>query len=178
MTNNQTPGHTPRFLLFNWRFVIKTVLIVAAVSCVAATLVLIFVLGKSGTTHAAVSSYFSLSRKQIGPTLIFVGFFMVGFAGFMTWLFALYTSHYIAGPLYRFARNIEILIKQGLVTPIPTRKKDLLKLQEKQMQLSVAKLQQHYGAIRAATEEALLQLNSQSAVSIKKLKELDREVRL
>lgn len=168
----------PRFLLFNWRFVVKIILVVAAVSCLAAILVLIFIMGKSGNTHAAISSYFSLSRKQIGPTLMVVGFFLVAFAGFITWLFALYTSHYIAGPLYRFARNIEMLIKQGLADPIPTRQKDHLKQQEMQLQRTVTRLQQHYSEVRLATEEALSQLYTQPTVSIKKLKELDREVHL
>lgn len=178
MKDDQTQGHRPRFLLFNWHFVAKIALIIAAVSCLGAVLVLHFITGSSGENYAEVARYFSLSRKSIGPTLLVAGLILASFASIITWLIALYTSFYIAGPLFRFSRNFESLIEQGPISPVPTRKTDRLKQEEQQIKRSVIKLQQHYGEMRAAAEEALAHLDSQPASSIAKLKEIDREARL
>jgi len=108
------------------------------------------------------------------------GLCLVSFAGLFTWLVSLYAGFYIAGPLYRFARNLEDFIEQGPVTPQPTRKKDKLKHEEQLILRSIVKLQNHYGAMRAAIDTALAQIDAQQDPSdaIAKLKELDRAARL
>lgn len=178
MANDQTQGSQPHFLLFNWHFIAKIALIIAALSCLGAVLVLHFITGSLGESYAEVARYFSLSRKSIGPTLLVAGLILVSFASIITWLIALYTSFYIAGPLFRFSRNFETLIEQGPTSLIPTRKADSLKQEEQQIKRSVTKLQQHYSEMRAMTEEALAQLDAQPTASITKLKELDREAHL
>lgn len=178
MANDQTLTNHPRFLLFNWHFVAKIALILAAVSCLGAVLVLHFITGSLGENYAEVARYFSLSRKNIGPTILAAGLILVSFASIITWLIALYTSFYIAGPLFRFSRNFEILIEQGPAMLTPTRKSDSLKLEEQQIRRSVAKLQQHYGEMRALAEDALSRLDSQPASSIEQLKEIDRAAHL
>lgn len=178
MESDQTQGSQPHFLLFNWHFVAKIALIIAAVSCLGAVLVLHFITGSSGENYAEVARYFSLSRKSIGPTLLVAGLILISFASIITWLIALYTSFYIAGPLFRFSRNFETLIKHGPTSLIPTRKTDNLKQEEQQIKLSVARLQRHYSEIRTMAEQALAQLDSQPASAVARLKELDRAARL
>ena len=175
--NDQTREQVPRFL-FNWHFVAKIALIIAALSCFGAVLILQFITGGAGTSYAEVTRYFSLSRHSIGPTMLVAGLILVSFASVITWLMALYTSFYIAGPLFRFARNFETLIAHGSGTMMATRKTDRLKLEEQQMRRSVTKLQQHYSGMRTAAEQALAQLGPHSAAAITQLKELDHEARL
>ena len=177
MANDQTQGNEPRFLL-HLHLVAKIALIVGAVSCLGMLLVLTFITDKSGASYGAIIRSYSLSRQHLGPTMLIAGLFLVSFSGVITWLISLYASFYIAGPLYRFSRNLETFIAQGPTTPVPTREKDHLKQEEQQIKRSIAKLQQHYGEMRAAAEEALSQLDSQSAPAIAKLKELDREAHL
>jgi len=119
-------------------------------------------------------------RVQPAPTLLVAGLFLVSFSGVITFLISLYTGFYIAGPLYRFARNLEIFIEQGLVAPIPTREKDQLKQEEQLIKRSSIRLQNHYGALRAATDTALSQLAAQQdpSAAIAQLKELERAARL
>lgn len=179
MANDKTLGNEPGFLL-HLRFIAKIALLIGAVSCISMLLVLTFITDKSGTSYGGIIRSYSLSRQHLGPTLLVAGLFLVSFSGVVTWLISLYTSFYIAGPLYRFARNLESFIQHGPSTPLPTRKHDQLKLEEQQIKHSSAKLQHHYHAMRSAAEEAIAQLAVQQnpAHAIAKLKDLDREARL
>lgn len=143
-------------------------------------LALTFITDKSGVSYDTIIRSYSLSRQHLGPTLLVEGLCLVAFAGVFTWLVSLYAGFYIAGPLYRFSRNLEDFIEQGPITPLPTRQKDKLKHEEQQILRSIVKLQNHYGAMRAATETALAQIDAQQdpAAAIAQLKELDRAARL
>lgn len=179
MAHEQISGDKSHFLL-RLHLVAKIALIVGGVSCLAMVLALNFITDKSGVSYDTIIRSYSLSRQHLGPTLLVEGLCLVAFAGVFTWLVSLYAGFYIAGPLYRFARNLEDFIEQGPITPLPTRQKDKLKHEEQQILRSIAKLQNHYGAMRAATETALAQIDAQQnpAAAIAQLKELDRAVRL
>lgn len=176
MSNNATENLTHK--LYQWHFIAKIALVLAAVTCLGAVLVLHFITGDMGQNYADIARYFSSSRKNIGPTMLVAGLILVSFTSLITWMMALYASFYIAGPLFRFARNLETLIEQGPTSLIPTRKTDRLKNEEQQMKRSVEKLQMHYGKMRTIVEEMLAQPDFPAAASITRLKELDREVRL
>ena len=171
-------GSQPRFMLLNMRYVAKIALIVGMLALFGMALVYFFIAGKSGGSYGAISRSYSLSQQNLGPTMLIAGLFLVAFSGFVTWLFALYTSHYIAGPLYGFARHFETMIEQGTAAPMPLRKKDRLKQEEQQIKRSIARLQLHYSDMRSAAEAVLTQPGAQSAAAIAKLKELDRATRL
>lgn len=179
MAHEQTSEDRSHFLL-RLHLVAKIALIVGGVSCLAMLLALNFITDKSGVSYDTIIRSYSLSRQHLGPTLLVEGLCLVAFAGVFTWLVALYAGFYIAGPLYRFSRNLEDFIKQGPVTPKPTRSQDKLKHEEQQILRSIAKLQNHYGAMRAATEAALAQIDAQQnpAAAIAQLKELERVARL
>lgn len=167
-------------LLLRVQLVAKIALIIGGVSCLAMVLALNFITDKSGVSYDTIIRSYSLGRQHLGPTLLVEGLCLVSFAGVFTWMVALYAGFYIAGPLFRFARNLEEFIAKGPVTPLPTRQKDKLKQEEQQMLRSIIRLQNHYGAMRAATETALAQLDAQKspAVAISQLKELDRAAHL
>lgn len=177
MSNNSTPENLTH-KLYQWHFIAKIALMLAAVTCLGAVLVLHFITGESGQNYSDMARYFSSSRKNIGPTMLVAGLILISFTSLITWVMALYASFYIAGPLFRFARNLETLIEHGPTSLIPTRKTDRLKNEEQQIERSVARLQAHYIKMRAATEEMLAHPDRLAAASIAKLKEVDREVRL
>lgn len=178
MASNPPRDSVPHFLLFNWHFTAKIALVIAAISCLGAVLILHFITGATGSSYAEVARYFSLSRHSIGPTMLVAGLILVSFASVITWLIALYASFYVAGPLFRFAKNLESLIEHGPGPVIPTRKTDRLKQEEEKMKQAVARLHQHYSEIRTAAEEALSQLDAQPAPALARLKNLDNDVRL
>ena len=166
--------------LLRLRLVSRIALIVGGLACLGMVLVLTFITDKSGVTYETIIRSHSLSRQNLGPALLVVGLFLVAFSGVITYLISLYTGFYIAGPLFRFARNLEIFIAEGQVDPIPTRENDQLKQEEQQIKRSITKLQHHYGELRAATDAALIQLASQQnpSAAIAHLKELERAARL
>lgn len=179
MANEQTQAGNSHFLL-RLHLVSKIALIVGGVACLAMLLALNFITDQTGASYDTIIRSYSLSRQNLGPALLVEGLFLVSFAGVFTWLVSLYAGFYIAGPLYRFARNLEDFIEQGPVTPQPTRQKDKLKHEEQLILRGIVRLQNHYVAMRAAIETALAQIDAQQdpAEAIAKLKELDRAVRL
>lgn len=179
MAHDQSSQDKTHFLL-RLRLISKIALMVGGLSCLCMLLALNFITDNSGVNYETIIRSYSLSRQHIGPTLLVAGLFLVSFAGAITFLIALYTGFYIAGPLFRFARNIELLIERGTITPISTRKNDLLKQEEQQIKRSIIKLQKHYDEIRLTTDTALSQLATQQdpSVAIAKLKEIDREIHL
>ncbi|MEW6314495.1 MAG: hypothetical protein AB1513_10740 [Pseudomonadota bacterium] len=179
MTDQATVGKNSRFLL-HLRLIAKIALIVGAASCLGMVLALSFITDKSGSSYGDIIRSYSLSRQNLGPTLLIAGLFLVSFSGIVTWVISLYTSFYIAGPLYRFARNYELFIEKGPTTPVPTRKTDQLKNEEQQIKQSIVRLQEHYHAVRHAADTALAQLATRENpdAAIAQLKELDRAARL
>lgn len=179
MAHDQASRNETYFLL-RLHLVAKITLIVSAAFCLGILLALAFIAGDSGIGYGAIIRSHSLSRQHLTPTLLVVSLFLVLFSGAAIWLISHRISFRIAGPLYRFARNLEIFIEYGPVAPVPTRESDHLKQEERQIQRGIARLQAHYGAMRAATETALAQIDSQQnpAAAIEQLKELDRATRL
>jgi hypothetical protein len=179
MAQKYSPQDKTLFLL-RLHLISRVSLIVGGLSCICMLLALTFITDNSGVNYETIIRSYSLSQQHLAPTLLVAGLFLVSFSGVITFLIALYTGFYIAGPLFRFARNIELFIEQGPVSPIPTRKNDQLKQEEQQIRRSIIKLQQQYDEIRLATETALSQLAAQQdpSVSIAKLQELDRDIQL
>lgn len=179
MAHDQIAGGESYFLL-RMRLVASITLIVSTVSCLGTALALIFITGDPGASYGTVIRSHSLSRQYLAPALVVVGLLLVLLSGVVIRRVSHRTSFHIAGPLYRFARNLETFMEHGLATPVPTRQKDCLKQEEQQIKRSVARLQAHYGAMRAATETALAQIDAQQnpSAAIEQLKELDRATRL
>ncbi len=179
MDQEQITSDKTHFLL-RMRMVSKIALIVGGVACLCMLLVLNFITDKSGVNYGTIIRSYSVSHQHLGPTLLVAGLFLVSFSGVVTYLISLYTSFRIAGPLYRFARNLEVMIEQGTLAMIPTRKGDHLKFEEQQFKQGLLKLHQHYDAIWNETEGALSQLesNENPIAAINRLKEVERAAQL
>lgn len=179
MDQEQITADKTHFLL-RMRMVSKIALVVGGVSCLCMMLVLNYITDKSGTSYGTIIRSYSVSHQHLGPTLLVAGLFLVSFSGVITYLISLYTSFRIAGPMYRFARNLELMIEQGTLAIIPTRKGDHLKFEEQQFKQNLLKLHKHYDAIWNETEGALSQLeaNENPVAAINRLKDLERAARL
>lgn len=180
MAHDQTSEGESYFLL-RMRLVAKITLIISAASCLGTVLALFFITGDPGNSYGTIFRSYSLSRQYLAPALLVVGLVLVLLSGVVIWRVSHRTSFHIAGPLYRFARKLETLIDEhGLATPVPKGQEDCLKQEEQQINRSIARLQAHYSAMRAATKTALAQIDAQQppAAAIEQLKELDRATRL
>lgn len=173
------------YIVFHLNLVGKVALMVGALACAGLVLVLLFITDKSGASYGEIIRSNNFTRQSLGPAMLVAGLILVAFSAVITWLVSLYSSFRIAGPLFRFARNLEAMIESGPSAPVPIRRKDRLQVEGQQLSLSAARLQAHYGAMRDTTDRvaALLDSSDNAArevlpVEIAKLKECDRHVLL
>ncbi len=172
-------------IFFHLKLVGKITLLVGAAACGGLLLMLMSISHQSGSSYAETIHSFSLTREHLGAALLVAGFFLVAFAAVIAWLITLYSSFRIAGPLFRFSRNLEMSIAPGPTTLVPIRKGDSLQEEYGHLEQSIHTLQAHYGALREAAGRAAAILESgdkhsypEAVSAIAKLKELDSHVRL
>lgn len=169
---------------FDVRLVAKIALSVAAASFAGLLLVLFIVTDDRGVSYGALIGAIDLTREQLKPALLIFGLLMVVFAGITAWVFSLYTSFRVAGPLYRISRSLETSIDRGPVTPVPIRETDQLQHEWRQFEASVAALRDQHATLWRALEdcEAALRAHAESPISparaIAALKQAEQRVQL
>lgn len=77
-------------------------------------------------SYFSIIQSFARSQDQLFPAMLIGGAMIMLMAGLITWFILLYSSARIAGPLYRFARNVEMQINQGARPTVKLRKGDYL----------------------------------------------------
>jgi hypothetical protein len=134
----------------NFKLVAKIGLSVAATALLGLLLALFVLSDDKASGYGEIIGAFSLAKKNLAPVMIVFGLAMVCFAGVSTWLFALYASFRIAGPMFRISRNLEQQISQGPIAPMPIRATDSLQHEWKAFEASVFALRAHYEELRLA----------------------------
>ena len=168
------------------KLVAKIGLSVAVASCLGLLLVLIPVSDEKASGYGQIVGAFGLARENLGPAMLVFGLAMISFAGITTWLFSLYASFRIAGPLYRISRDLELQIEQGAIAPAPIRATDSLQREWKAFEASVAALRAHYEELGQALSEVEKALPTNTATvdtaalvpAIARLKKAEQRVRL
>ncbi len=108
-------------------------------------------------TDAGGDSYFEvirahvLTRRQLGPAMLLAGLFLLALVALITWLFALYGSFRIAGPLYRFTRNLQQAEREP---PLGIRRDDSLQATSAHLQQAWADLHRLRRELDAASRAA------------------------
>lgn len=121
----------------------------------------LFLTDQNGTSYAEIIYAHSLTQKHLKPVLLISSLCLLSFVAFVTWLITLYSSFKIAGPLYRFSRNLE---QAGIgVKPIGVRKDDALQDVSALLQESIATLHRHYDGLDEKFSQALELLDSDKA---------------
>lgn len=146
-----------RFALYT--SVVAVILLVASV---------LFLTDKLGASYAEIIYAHSFTQKHLKPVLLISGLCLLSFVAFITWLFTIYSTFRIAGPLYRFSRNLE-QAAEG-VPPLGVRKDDALQEISEQLKQSVTGLHNHYRQIDKQINELLYQID------IKDTRELDKSL--
>lgn len=123
---------------------------VAALSCLGLVLVLLLLSDDDAASYAEVIGAYGLAQRNLGSAMALFGLTATAFAGLSAWLFSLYASFRIAGPLYRIARNLERQIEHGPVTTVPIRAGDALQDEWKHFDAGVTALRVHHGDLKLA----------------------------
>jgi len=161
--NSSQEAHVPA----DFKLVAKIGLSVAAASCLGLVLVLFLVSDGAAASYGQIIGAYGLARKNLGPAMAVFGLAVAGFAGISAWLFSLYASFRIAGPLYRISRNLEQQIAHGPIAMIPIRASDGLQREWQQFDASVAALRAQRAELKQALREVedALALNSAAAAA-------------
>lgn len=96
-----------------------------------------------------------LTEQELLPATLVAGLGIIIVTAVVTGLIAVYSTFRVAGPLYRFARNVEHAKQHGPDRPIPIRHDDALQEEWLALKQSMEMLDQHYSALRTALGEAL-----------------------
>lgn len=162
------------------KLVSRFALYTSVVAIVVLVLSVLFLTDHAGTSYTEIIYAHSLSQKHLKPVLLISGLCLLSFVAFITWLFTIYSSFRIAGPLYRFSRNLE-QAAEG-VAPIGLRSNDALQDVSEQLTQSVSCLHNHYREIDRQINELLYQIDIKDSGGLNedmaKLKTLINKARL
>ncbi len=109
-----------------------------------------------GDSYVEVIRAHVLTRRQLGPALLVAGLCLLASVALITWLFTLYGSFRIAGPLYRFTCNLRQAEHEP---PLRIRRNDSLQATSTHLQQAwneLHRLRRELDAAAQAAETALV----------------------
>lgn len=169
---------------FHFKLVGKIALAVAAVAALGIPVLLHVVTDAGGTSYGEIIGSRIRAEEQLGPTLWFFGLLLTALSGLATWFFALYGSFRVAGPLFRFSRNLEAVLAGSRPHLTPIRHADYLQDESRNLVAAVTRIEGHYQRLGQAAEalrEALAMVPrdpARVAKALAALKEVEADVRL
>lgn len=98
-------------------------------------------------------------------------------AGLITWIITLYSSHRVAGPLYRFSRNIELEIERGPVATTSLRKGDSFQELSDKLGMAADGLSDYYAQQLRAVDELSRNLNAEQPCSVNQYRDLLQKIK-
>lgn len=169
--------------LFYAKWVAKMALLVALASAGGLLAAIFWATTDEGASYASVVMSHSLTQQKLAPVMVVFGLLSVCVAALLTWLIALYSSHRIAGPLFRFSQNVKVISQEPFATPLAIRKTDLLQQDWQQFDAAQKRLRAHYGDLRDVLTDCQHSLAASDqgaglAGSIGRLQEVERRVQL
>ncbi|PIQ50961.1 MAG: hypothetical protein COW02_17485 [Comamonadaceae bacterium CG12_big_fil_rev_8_21_14_0_65_59_15] len=132
------------------KWVGKIALLVALVSAAGLLAAITWATDAQGSNYSAIVMSTSLTQQKLGPVMLVFGLLSVTVAALATWLISLYSSHRIAGPLFRFAQNLKTILQDPFARPLSIRVGDALQQEWIEFETAQAHLREHYGALRDA----------------------------
>ncbi len=129
----------------------KVALVTSGVAASMLLIVILFVGAEGGDTYLEVLQSQSISQSNLGIVMLITGLLLVVFVAVVTWMVTLYASFRVAGPLFRFCRDLEL----SPITdrPIGIRKDDYLQEVSEELLETVAVLRSHYKELEAVISQ-------------------------
>ena len=144
-TIQQNPPPRPQIHL---RLIAQVALFSAIISGIALLILISGLIDRHGGSYSEIVSALSQTRGALNSAMTIAGLIIVTLTALLTWLIALYSSFRVAGPIFRFARNLEAAQSGGAILDI--RANDALQADSEQLHNAVSNLSQHYADIDAA----------------------------
>lgn len=143
---------------------------VLATLVLLSTLYFLFKDQQQGSYFGVIQS-FARSQDQLIPAMLIGGAMIILIAGLVTWFILLYSSARVAGPLFRFTKNIEMQIDAGPVQTVKLREGDYLQDLSSKLSQAASGLSKSYALQLEVVEELYKTLDSTDEVSNAQYKE-------
>ena len=183
MTHPKKRHEPPIFFHLKW--MAKIAMSVSVVASATLLLVLFVITGESGTLYSQIVHANSVTHANLAWVTLVFGLALALLAGLIAWLISLYASHRVAGPLYRFSRNLDNAIEHPVNAPVAIRHSDLLQSEAQAFEASLARLAEHHRNLREKLEDVKRSMPADAAsdlqslrVAVTRLAEIERLVRL
>ncbi len=148
-TENQGQETTPvKMDLGLMRRVSEISLLIGSIATVGILMIALYVDAPYKDYLQSISGLLTTSRN-LGPVMLLSGFCLVGACTTVTWLIALYNSLHVAGPLYRFSRNLQLDDDGNPVPMIRIRSTDYLQGEFNLLKDTLQDFNGHYRRIDA-----------------------------
>lgn len=163
---------------FQFKFILKFCLLILAGVVLSTTLLFFF-------SQDTLTSSFQQSRlvientsKAILPALIYTSLITLGLISFATIIVTLFVSHQIAGPLFRFEKELKEIGAGNLTKNVKLREKDQLTAMAKSLNEMTHSLRDNIFEIQTMIKELLESASEQKAPPelIDKLKRIDEKI--
>lgn len=169
-------------IFFHLKLVAKISLAIGAIAMTALLIALTLVTDQRGDSYSAIVQAQNLKSENLGKVMLMAGLVLVTLASLVTWLIALYSSFRIAGPLYRFSRNLQLATVDEAADLISLRAGDSLRQEEDLIKQTVLSVRAYSAAVNAATRQAADAIGADDASgyaqAVARLRMLDEKVRL
>lgn len=174
----------PHPYAFHFKLVGKIALAVAGAATLGIPVLLQVVTDAGGTRYGEIIGSRMRVEEQLAPTLWFFGLLLCALSALATWFFALYGSFRVAGPLFRFSRNLDAVLADGAAPLTPIRHADYLQAESRQLAEAVRRIDDHYRRLDTAARDlrqalaAVPRDAARIARALEALKEADAHARL
>ena len=139
------------------------------------TLYLLF-RAQPGQSYYQIIQSLTLGQDRLVMAMTLAGSVIVLLAGLVTWIITLYSSHRIAGPFYRFAKNLELEIERGPVAPVRLRRDDRFQLLSAKLIRAAGGLETYYASQRELVDELARSLDAGDAEGLARSRERLRQL--
>lgn len=169
-------------IFFHLKLVAKISLAIGAIALAALLIALTLITDQRGDSYSAIVQFQNLKSENLGKVMLLAGLVLISLTGLVTWLIALYSSFRIAGPLYRFSKNLELAAEDESAALIDLRTGDSLRQEAEMLKRTVQEVRAYQGALSAATGQAADALAAGDAdgyaQALARLRMLDEKIRL
>ena len=181
MTHDKRPYKRRHYFIkkdFQFRFIIKFCLLLLIGVVISTSLLFLF-------SQDTLTSSFKQSRLTIKntalailPATIYTNLITLGLITLATIVVTLFISHKLAGPLFRFEKDLEVIGEGDLTKTIRLRKKDQITDMADSLNKMTASLHEKVLAIRTEVEQLIELASKQNAPAelIEELKNLDEKI--
>jgi len=128
------------------------------VAIIVLVLMVIYLGGGGGHTYSEIFKANWLTQERLGSAMWIAGLFLLALIAFFTGLICVYSSFRIAGPLYRFSRNLSITSDNQLRLGI--RHNDALQGLSRSLLESIETIDKHKIKLAELIDEAQSYLDS------------------